>query len=97
MRRPFTLDRDTFIEVINKEIQLFNKQFSYAGREMYMIEQSVDVAAVSRAIDDFDYLVHSYDPSSDELLVQYLRIRELLVGLRITLYAEMFLVDSVWE
>lgn len=98
MRRPFTLNRETFLQVINKEIQLFNERFvENTDDEMYYLSDEMDLTAVSRAITDFDYLVHSYDSLDDELLEKYLYIRELLVGLRITIYSEMFMVKNVWE
>lgn len=91
MRRPFTLDSRTYLQVINKQIQLFNDEWaSYVEDEMYYLPETADLQTVTRAINDFDYLVHSLDPKEDDLLSDYLDIREQLVEFRMLLYAEMF-------
>lgn len=91
MRRPFSLDSRTYLQVINKQIQLFNEDWATSAQdEMYYLSETADLQTVTRAINDFDYLVHSMDPEEDKILSDYLDIRKQLVEFRILLYAEMF-------
>lgn len=91
MRRPFKLEPTVYLQVLNKEIQRFNEKYSSEiQEEMYYLPETADIQTVTRAIDDFDYLVHNYDPQSDDLIADYLEVRETLVGFRLALYAEMF-------
>lgn len=94
MRRPFSLDSRTYLQVINKQIQLFNEAWAVNSQdEMYYLPETADLQTVTRAINDLDYLVHSLDPQEDDLLSDYLDIREQLVEFRMLLYAEMFNKD----
>lgn len=88
MRRPIENSPDTYLQVVNKQIQLFNENYSSGPEEeMYYLSESSGIEQVARAINDFDYLVHSYDTKSDELIEDYLTVRESLIGYRNALYA----------
>lgn len=97
MRRPFKKDPEVYRQVVNKQIQLFNEQYSTQIQdEMYFLPETADIQTVTRAIEDFDYLVHSFNPQSDALLSDYLAVRGNMVGYRIALYADMF-HNSVYD
>lgn len=88
MRRPIENSPDTYRQIVNKQIQRFNETHSSTvEEEMYYLSKTAGIEQVARAINDFDYLINSYSSKSDELIEDYLTVRENLIGYRNALYA----------
>lgn len=91
MRRPFFANSETYQQVINKQIQLFNQQWvTEIEDEMYYLSENMTVQTISRTINDLDYLINSFNAPSNRLLSDYLQIRENLIRLRRVKYSEQF-------